>query len=59
MSDKDFSKDVKLATFKGKSDDWSIWNAKFVSFTTFKDFDGVLLGREKVPSNENDSNYKN
>ena len=58
MSEKDFSRDVKLAIFKGKSEDWRMWSAKFISFATFKEFDGVLLGKEKVPSDENDSNYK-
>ena len=58
MSEKDFSRDVKLAIFKGKSADWRMWSAKFISFATFKEFDRVLLGKEKVPSDENSSNYK-
>ena len=58
MLEKDFSRDVKLAIFKGKSEDWKMWSAKFISFATFKEFDGVLLGREEVPNEENDSNYK-
>ena len=48
MLDKEFSRDVKLPVFKGKADDWRMWSAKFMSFATFKDFDGVLLGKEKI-----------
>ena len=58
MSDREFSRDVKLPVFKGRADDWRMWSAKFVSFATFKDFDGILLGKEKVPTEENDPNYK-
>ena len=58
MSDKEFSRDVKLPVFKGKTDDWRMWSAKFVSFATFKDFDGILLGKEKIPTEETDQNYK-
>ena len=35
-----------------------MWSAKFISFATFKEINGVLLGKEKVPSDENASNYK-
>ena len=58
MSDKEFSRDVKLPVFKGKADDWRMWSAKFMSFATFKDFDGILIREEKIPAEESDPNYK-
>ena len=54
----EFSRDVKLPVFKGKADDWRMWSAKFVSFASFKDFDGILLEKAKIPPKESDTNYK-
>ena len=49
MEMKDFSKDVKLATFKGKRDDWRMWSTKFLAFAAFREFDEVLSGEKKLP----------
>ena len=58
MTEKEFGKDVKLAIFKGKADDWRMWSAKFLSFAIFKEFDEMFLGKKKVPVDEKDSEYK-
>ena len=52
---KDISKDVKLAMFKGKHDEGRMWSTKFVAFAMFRYFEDILLGRSKLPS-ENESN---
>ena len=49
---KGISKDVQLAMFKGRQDEWGMWSTKFVVFATFRDLDGILLGRSKLPSEE-------
>ena len=46
MEMKDFSKDVKLATFKGKRDDWRMWSTKFLAFAAFREFDEILSGEK-------------
>ena len=46
---KDFSKDIKLATFRGKRDDWRTWSTKFFAFAAFREFDKILSGEKKLP----------
>ena len=55
MEMKDISKNIKLAMFKGKRDEWGMRSTKFVAFATFRDFDNILLGRSELTS-ENESN---
>ena len=49
MEMKDFSKDVKLATFKGKRNNWRMWSTKFFAFAAFRKFDEILSGEKTLP----------
>ena len=49
MEMKDFSKDVKLGTFKGKRDDLRMWSTKFFAFAAFREFNEILSGEKKLP----------
>ena len=49
MEMKDFSKDIKLATFRGKRNDWRMWSTKFFAFAAFREFDEILSGDMKLP----------
>ena len=52
MEMKDFSKDVKLATSKGKHDHWRIWSTKFFTFVAFREFDEILSGEKTLPTED-------
>ena len=46
---KDFSKGIKLATFRGKRDDWRMWSTKFFAFAASREFKEILSGEKKLP----------
>ena len=45
---------VHFPTFDGQESKWHIWKAKFVAYSCYKNFDGILHG-EEVSQGEKDS----
>src|SRR6056300_127745 len=45
-------KAIRVITFSGKQEEWSVWEAKFLAKANRKGFKKVLLGSEKVPKDD-------
>ena len=43
-------KAIRVITFSGKREEWSVWEAKFLAKANRKGFKKVLLGKEKAPA---------
>ena len=45
-------KSVRIIEFSGKQADWDGWSKKFLARAKHRGYKGLLLGRDKVPTQE-------
>ena len=52
-------KAIKVLKFTGKESEWDHWSEKFLASTRARGFAGILLGTEKAPREDKESDKKN
>ena len=54
----DEMKAIKVLKFTGKESEWDLWSEKFVALARARGFAGILLGTEKAPRTDEESDRK-